>query len=104
QHAGDPPQCLRIEVLDGPLLLGPFALQHEPEPHPTHAVIAGHVHPVFVLRGRARQRLRLPCFVMGERVSVLPAFGDFTGGWAIAPAADERVYLAADGQVWPLQR
>lgn len=104
QHAGDPPDWLHIEVLDGPLLIGPFALQHEPEAHPTHTVIAGHVHPVFVLRGRARQRLRLPCFVMGERVSVLPAFGDFTGGWAIEPALDERVYLAADGQVWPVAR
>lgn len=104
QHAGDPPACLRIEVLDGPLLIGPFALQHAPDAHPTHAVIAGHVHPVFVLRGRARQRLRLPCFVMGERVSVLPAFGDFTGGWVIEPGADEQVYLAADGQVWPVAR
>lgn len=104
QHAGDPPGFLHIDVVDGPLLIGPFALQHEPEPHASHSVIAGHVHPVFVLRARARQRLRLPCFVMGERVSLLPAFGDFTGGWAIAPQPDEQVYLAADGQVWPIAR
>lgn len=102
-HAGDPPEGLRIDVLDSPLLLGPFALQHEPEPHATHLVLAGHVHPVYVLRGRARQRLRLPCFVIGERLGLLPAFGDFTGGWAVQPQPGERVYLTADAQVWPVK-
>ena len=102
-HAGDPPEGLRIDVLDGPLLLGPVALQHEPEPHATHLVLAGHVHPVYVLRGRARQRLRLPCFVIGERLGLLPAFGDFTGGWAVQPQPGERVYLTADAQVWPVK-
>ncbi|WP_278929671.1 ligase-associated DNA damage response endonuclease PdeM [Pseudomonas qingdaonensis] len=102
-HAGDPPEGLRIDVLDSPLLLGPFALQHQPEPHATHLVLAGHVHPVYVLRGRARQRLRLPCFVIGERLGLLPAFGDFTGGWAVQPQPGERVYLTADAQVWPVK-
>ncbi|MFJ7008482.1 ligase-associated DNA damage response endonuclease PdeM [Pseudomonas putida] len=102
RNAGDPPASLRIEVQDEPWILEPFALQHEPRPHPTHPVLAGHVHPVFVLRGKARQRLRLPCFLIDEGVSLLPAFGEFTGGWTIAPDGNGRVYLAGAGRVWPL--
>ena len=104
RHAGDPPAELGIEVLDQPWLLPPFALQHEPQAHPERPVLAGHVHPVCVLRGRARQRLRLPCFVIDEQVSLLPAFGEFTGGWEVTPEATARLYLAGDGQVWPLPR
>ncbi|MBK5000062.1 ligase-associated DNA damage response endonuclease PdeM [Pseudomonas sp. S31] len=103
RHAGDPPSDLGIELANEPCLVGPFALCHEPEPHPSHAVLAGHVHPVFVLRGRARQRLRLPCFVIDARVSLLPAFGEFTGGWTVEPLPGNRVFLAGADQVWPLQ-
>ena len=104
RHAGDPPAELGIEVREEPWELEPFALQHEPTVDATRPVLAGHVHPVCVLRGRARQRLRLPCFVIDEQVSLLPAFGEFTGGWEVAPDAPARLYLAADGQVWPLAR
>ncbi|MCE7766043.1 ligase-associated DNA damage response endonuclease PdeM [Pseudomonas putida] len=102
RNAGDPPASLRIEVQDEPWILAPFALQHEPRPHPTHPVLAGHVHPAFVLRGKARQRLRLPCFLIEKGVSLLPAFGEFTGGWTIAPSGTGQVYLAGAGRVWAL--
>ena len=102
RHAGDPPVDLGIEVRDEPLLLEPFALRHEPTPHPSHPVLAGHVHPVYLLRGRARQRLRLPCFLIDAQVSLLPAFGEFTGGWLVEPGSDTRVFLAAGDQVWAL--
>jgi len=102
RHAGDPPAELGITVHEEPWLLGPFALCHEPEPHASHAVLAGHVHPAYVLRGRARQRLRLPCFVIGAQVAVLPAFGEFTGGWSVAPQAGTRMFLTGADRVWPL--
>ncbi|WP_410480923.1 ligase-associated DNA damage response endonuclease PdeM [Pseudomonas plecoglossicida] len=102
RNAGDPPPSLGIEVVDEPWILPPFALQHAPHPNPTHSVLAGHGHPVFVLRGKARQRLRLPCFLIDSQVSLLPAFGEFTGGWEIAPTGATRVYLVGAGRVWPL--
>ncbi|HEX8543991.1 MAG TPA: ligase-associated DNA damage response endonuclease PdeM [Pseudomonas sp.] len=100
KRAGDPPGSLAIEVVAEPLLLGPFALQHEPDPHATHHVLAGHVHPVYRLQGRGRQSLRLACFYMGERVSLLPAFGGFTGGFAIEKGPHKQIYVVGDGAVW----
>ncbi|TBV08341.1 ligase-associated DNA damage response endonuclease PdeM [Phytopseudomonas dryadis] len=102
RRAGDPAAALAIETLAEPCLLGPFALQHEPTPHPSHHVLAGHLHPVFRLRGRGRQQLRLPCFCLDEGVTLLPAFGAFTGGMAIHAAPGRRLYGVLDGGVWPL--
>ena len=103
KRAGDPPADLRIDVVTEPLLMGPFALQHEPQAHPSHHVLAGHVHPVFRLRGKGRQRLRLPCFQIGARVSLLPAFGAFTGGYAVEQDDDRRIFVIGDHQVWAIQ-
>lgn len=103
RHAGDPPASLNIQVVDEPWLLPPFALQHEPAPNVDWPVLAGHVHPAYVLRGRGRQRLRLPCFLLEAGVSLLPAFGEFTGGWTIDPAPGARVYLTGAERVWALQ-
>ncbi|MBC3954962.1 MULTISPECIES: ligase-associated DNA damage response endonuclease PdeM [Pseudomonas] len=102
KRAGDPPTSLDIEVVAEPLLLGPFALQHEPDAHATHHVLAGHVHPVYRLHGRGRQSLRLACFYLGQKVSLLPAFGEFTGGFAIRPAKNTMIYVTGDGAIWPV--
>ena len=103
RRAGDPPVELEIEVLPEPLLLGPFALRHEPDPHPSHHVLAGHLHPAFRLQGRGRQSLRLPSFCIGERVSLLPAFGSFTGMMEIDAANWQRLYVVGEGSVWQVR-
>ena len=102
RRAGDPPEALKIEVVAEPWLVGPFALQHEPQPHATHHVLAGHVHPTFRLRGKGWQSVRAPCFCLGPRISLIPAFGAFTGGMNVSPAPGTRLYLVADEGVWPL--
>ncbi len=102
KRAGDPPADLRIEVVAEPLLMGPFALQHEPDTHPSHHVLAGHVHPVYRLRGKGRQSLRLPCFQIGSRISLLPAFGAFTGGYSVEKSDDRRIFVIGDQDVWPV--
>ena len=100
RRAGDPPSTLGMTVVPEPLLLGPFALQHEPDPHPTHHVLAGHLHPAFRLNGRARQSLRLPCFCIGERLSLLPAFGSFTGMMEVDADPGRRLFVVGDDCVW----
>ena len=101
-RAGDPPESLRIEIVDEPHLLGPFAACHHPQSHPTHFVLAGHLHPSCRLHGPGRDSLRMPCFVREAGRMVLPAFGEFTGGWRVEPAPGRVFYGVAGAAVWPL--
>jgi len=102
RRAGDPPLLLRIPVVDEPHLHGPFALCHHPQQHPTHFVLAGHMHPVCRLSGRGRDSMRLPCFVADGRQAILPAFGEFTGGWRVEGEPKRQLYPVGGGVVWCL--
>lgn len=99
RHAGDPPAALAIGVAAEPHRLGPFAACHEPAVHEGAYALAGHLHPAYVVRGRARQAARLPCFVLGPRCAVLPAIGRFTGTYPVRPAPGERVFVVAGDAV-----
>ena len=66
----------------------------------TRYVIAGHLHPVLSLRGIGRDRLRLPCFSFEARCAVLPAFGEFTGGWLLQRQAARTLYAVGGQTVW----
>jgi DNA ligase-associated metallophosphoesterase len=93
-HAGDPAAALGIEMADEPYLAAPFALCHHPDTAADGYVLAGHVHPVYVLAS-GREALRLPCFVAGPARMILPSFGAFTGGFAIAPQPGERLWVSS---------
>jgi uncharacterized protein len=101
-RAGDPPASLGIRVVDEPLALGPFAACHHPQHHETLGVIAGHLHPALNLSGSGRDRLRLPCFCLDAGLLVLPAFGEFTGGWSVPRLPGRRRYPIGDRRVWEL--
>jgi uncharacterized protein len=106
-RAGDPPASLRFTVVDEPLRLGPFALCHHPRPVANAYVLAGHWHPCISIAGRAFERLRLPCFWLGDdsgqlpqqAVGILPAFGSFTGMHRIEPRAGDRIFPIAGDAV-----
>lgn len=102
RHAGDPPAGMGVRVVAGPWLAGPFALQHEPVPHPSRHVIAGHLHPAYRLSGRGGERLRLACFCLDPGITTLPAFGDFTGGFDLSPAPGRRLVVVGGGGIWPV--
>ena len=102
-RAGDPPASLGIEAVDEPLRLGDLLLCHHPQARLEGYVLAGHLHPCVSLAGRARDRLRLPCFWFGDRVGVLPAFGDFTGMHAVRPLPADRVFVVAGDAVSALR-
>ena len=111
-RAGDPPAALGVQVVDEPLLLEktssdplamPLALCHHPQRVAGAYVLAGHLHPCVVLTGAGRDRLRLPCFWLGDAVSnpvgVLPAFGSFTGMHPIERQPRDRVFAIAGASV-----
>jgi DNA ligase-associated metallophosphoesterase len=98
RRAGDP--RLELEIVDEPLVAGPLAFQHHPQTRPGRHVVAGHTHPVFLLSGRGRQRLRLPCFHTTPGMTVLPSFGAFTGGHPIEPGPASRIAVTDGTAVW----
>lgn len=99
-RAGDPPASLGFRIVDEPYLLGPFAACHHPQAHPTHFVLAGHLHPACTLYGKGRDKLRMPCFVREGDQMILPAFGEFTGGWQVEAAPGRRFYGVGGEAVW----
>jgi DNA ligase-associated metallophosphoesterase len=94
KHAGDPAEHLGIDLVDEPYTLGPLSFCHHPDIAAPGYVLAGHVHPVYMLATRF-DALRLPCFVAGPHRMILPSFGSFTGGHALRPEPDERIWVSS---------
>jgi uncharacterized protein len=98
-RAGDPPIELRIKVVDEPHMLGAFALCHHPQSVADKYTLAGHWHPCITLQGKARERLRLPCFWLGNEAAhplgILPAYGSFTGMHPIERRDSDAVFAVA---------
>lgn len=75
---------------EAPLAMGGDGMIH---------VICGHTHPGVVLHGQANQSLRLPCFLVGPQVTMLPAFGMSTGLYIVKPTQAHRVFACTDKAV-----
>jgi len=93
-RAGDPAAALGIDMADEPYNVAPFSFCHHPDINAPGYVLAGHVHPVYVLASRL-DTLRLPCFVASSTRMILPSFGAFTGGFPVAPGPGERVFVSS---------
>ncbi len=104
RHAGDPPGELGITCADAPFCIGPFVMSHHPMQHADGYVIAGHVHPGVRLHGAGGQRERLPCFVIGDGLAILPAFGGFTGLADVEPGDGSTIYAVAGDEVVKIAR
>jgi len=103
KRAGDPPAELEIDVVEEPFAIGPFALCHAPRDDRSQYVLAGHIHPVYRLRGTGRQTLRLPCFVATDRCAILPSFGAFTGGYEVGIEFGSRVFVTDSDSIWAVR-
>jgi DNA ligase-associated metallophosphoesterase len=101
-RAGDPPAAWDVEVVPEPHPLAPFLACHVPVTPPTGYALCGHVHPGVRLSGAADDSARLPCFVLGNRRAILPAFGSFTGLAMVAPARGDRLVAIAGTRLFAL--
>lgn len=100
RRAGDVPDDLAIETVNGPYAFGPVDLAHEPPAAPARPTLAGHIHPGISIRARTpRQGLRAPCFHFTPMVGVLPAFSRFTGKERVRPDPTDRIFAVGAGAV-----
>lgn len=89
-----------MEVIDR-LELENCLLTHEPveEDVDDKVNLCGHIHPGVVMRGKARQGVKLPCFYFNGKHFILPAFGEFTGTYKMKPETHHRIFVIAENQV-----
>jgi DNA ligase-associated metallophosphoesterase len=98
--AGAPPPDLGIEVRPEPWCVDGLALCHHPRFVPGAHALAGHLHPAVRISGRAGDSVRLPCFWLRDGLTVLPAFGSFTGGARFDREPGDRVVAMAEGRLY----
>jgi uncharacterized protein len=82
--------------------LDPFVFTHKPLDIPINKDlynISGHIHPAVSFKGKAKQRLNLPCFYFGKKNAIMPAFGKFTGNSLLKINKEDLVYVIADRSV-----
>jgi len=102
RHAGDPPAPWNMQVVAEPHAIAPFLLSHLPIEPPTGYALCGHVHPGALVAGSGFEWARLPCFVLGPRHAILPAFGRFTGLAIVPRRPDEEIVVIARSRVFSL--
>jgi DNA ligase-associated metallophosphoesterase len=95
-RSGDPPPSCGIEAVDPGGRVAGLTLVHEPGAAGADFWLAGHLHPVIRIGGRS-DSLRLACFWLQAGGLVLPAFGEFTGGWLVRALPGERLFVT-DGE------
>ncbi len=84
------------------LLAGPFRIIHTPDAGTAdHYTWAGHLHPAVTLTAGG-DSVRLPCFRIGTKVAVLPAFSVFTGRGGVGTTPGDRLYAVTPERVLPV--
>ena len=86
------------------LILGPFLWTHEQESKEGYYNISGHLHPAIRLRGAAKQGMKIPCFYFCQNHGYMPAFGQFTGLYALKKKNGDKAFAIANGQVISMDR
>ncbi len=89
---------LNISITKEKYVCGPLSFEHEPKQvFSKEFVISGHVHPGYLMQGKARQAMRLPCFIQSETLLVLPAFSEFTGLFTNHELSGAKNYFVVGG-------
>jgi len=92
------PSSWRVTRRAAAVLDPPFVHLHDARPSAAGYALGGHLHPMVRLDGRI-DRVELPCFVIGVRRAILPAFTLFSRGVRVVPDGGDRIYAVVDGSV-----
>lgn len=93
-----------LKIHQEPLIIEIFALSHEPQEKSLNGMlnICGHLHPGVLLRGKARQSVRIPCFYWSGSTLILPSFGNFTGLALVEPKEGDQIFGISGEKVIPI--
>lgn len=92
-----------LKVYRKSVTLSLFFLSHEPCAAPEGMLtICGHIHPGIVLRGKANQVVRIPCFHYSNDMLVLPSFGNFTGMHQVNVTESDLIWGITKDRVIPI--
>ena len=80
-----------------------IVFSHEPV-HPSSILphqynLSGHLHPAVNLRLRGRSAVKLPCFYLGKKQGILPAFGQFNGHLSMPINTQTDIFMVVEGKV-----
>jgi uncharacterized protein len=64
---------------------------------------SGHIHPSILMKGVAKQNMRLACFYFSKNYAVLPAFGKFTGTFSLTPKKEDAVFVLVENKILQMQ-
>lgn len=94
-------EALGIEVHDPTYHTSNFCFIHNVLECTTanHYPISGHIHPGVAIVGKAKQRLKFPCFYFGENHAIMPAFSAFTGLSLVKSKSTDKIFAITSTQV-----
>lgn len=92
---------LNIEIHESSYTTNKFCFIHDFEKCNDLSLypISGHIHPGVTIIGKAKQRLKFPCFFFGKEYAVLPAFSAFTGLATIKHKKGDEIYAITPTKV-----
>jgi DNA ligase-associated metallophosphoesterase len=86
-----------MKICDKELIKEPFLFTHEPtKTEGSQINVAGHIHPAVRMHGKGKQSLRFPCFLLADKLILMPAFGEFTGSARIPVPKDSEMYAIVE--------
>ena len=68
---------------------------HEPittTKNESNLTVCGHLHPGVIVKGKARSKIKLPCFGLQNQCLIMPSFGNLTGSININWQEDSRTW------------
>ncbi len=87
-----------IIVLDQ-IKIDKILLSHEPMESAELFNIHGHIHPGIILKGKAKQSLKFPCFYFTKNYVILPAFSSFSGLKIMENKKAEAIFIIANNKI-----
>ena len=92
---------IKIKVYDDEYFENEFVFAHHPKEklENNQFIFCGHIHPVYCLKSKGRQRVKLPCFVRDQSQIILPSFGVFTGGYEMKSKMERKIYLVVEDKI-----